>query len=326
MKSLTRQIFFTCVAILLCIFAFGQRLEADTEVWRDLARGKGSGNSTIISLPESVLEGKTLRMNHWDSCWREGKGPDHCLILTDENSRLDRTAIKFESHPGDCGIYKKSFSRKHDWNNCYEGARRVFIGTKHRDWGSPWLAFSILIPENYTHSYTPLIFNQVHSTRNGAHYRMGIDADGYLNVQLRSFGHDKECVVLSKKKVGKNICKLLDVNKDYWDPPTVTLGEYENFKDKWIDVIVNVPSKKSLNIWVNGEQIVDMANNMPSSSLASTNFGIYEPQINTGHKQSTKWSFEEAKTAQVLFIDEIRFANKCGELKLEDLGYSCDHL
>ena len=69
-----------------------------------------------------------------------------------------------------------------------------------------------------------------------------------------------------------------------------------------------------------------MENTMPSSSLASTNFGIYEPQINTGHKQDREWSYDEADSVQVLYIDEIRFAKKCEQLNLADLGYSCSQL
>ena len=309
----------------LYLSALTSPLKADT-TWQELIAGTGSGNSKIIALPDTVLEGKNMRMNHWDSCWRKGDGPDHCLMLTDEVARLDGTSIKFESHPGDCGLYKRSFSSKNDWNNCYEGARRVFIGTRYRDWGSTWHTFSVYIPQDYVHSYTPLIFNQVHSKGNGAHYRMGINADGDVNVQLRSFGHDKRCVVISKKKLGKNICELLNEDKGYWDPPTIKLGNYADFKGKWIDVIVNVPNRKSLNIWANGVQIVNMENTMPSSSLASTNFGIYEPQINTGHKQNMEWSYDEADSVQVLYIDEIRFTKKCEQLKLADLGYSCSQL
>ena len=294
--------------------------------WQELKMGRGSGNSVLIALPDDVLEGKALRMNHWDSCWRKGNGPDHCLVLTDEVSRLDGLSVKFESHPGDCGIYKRSFSSKNDWNNCFEGARRVFIGTKHRDWGSKWHSFSVYIPKDFTHSHTPLIFNQIHSKGKGAHYRIGIDADGYVNTQLRSFGHDNECILLSKKKVGKNICKLLDEKKGYWDPPTITLGKYEEFKGQWIDWIVNVPNRKSLNIWANGKKIVEMNNTMPSAALSSTNFGIYEPQINTGHKQSRQWNYDEADTIQVLYIDEIRFAEDCDRLNLADLGYDCSEL
>ena len=195
-----RNIMLINILTFLYVSALISPLKADT-TWQELIAGTGSGNSKIIALPDTVLEGKNMRMNHWDSCWRKGDGPDHCLVLTDEVSRLDGTSIKFESHPGDCGLYKRSFSSKNDWNNCYEGARRVFIGTRYRDWGSTWHTFSVYIPQDYVHSYTPLIFNQVHSKGNGAHYRMGINADGDLNVQLRSFGHDKRCVVLSKKKI-----------------------------------------------------------------------------------------------------------------------------
>ena len=315
----------TLTNLTLCVSTFINPLQADTK-WQELKAGHGSNNSMIITLPDTVLEGKNMRMNHWDSCWREGKGPDHCLVITKEISRRDGTSIKFESHPGDCGLYKRSFSSKNDWNNCFQGARRVFIGTRYRDWGSKWHIFSVYIPTDYVHSYTPLIFNQVHSRGGGAHYRMGINADGDLNVQLRSFGHDKRCVVLSRKKMGKNICELLDENRGYWDPPTIRIGKYKDYKGKWIDVIVNVPNKKSLNIWVNGKQIVDMVNTMPTSSLASTNFGIYEPQINTGHKQKREWNYDEADTVQTLFFDEIRFAGKCEQLNLADLGYSCSKL
>ena len=117
------------LSIFLLFFLFLNNSYADPIVWKELAGSKSSGNSRLINLPDNVLEGKKLRMNHWDSCWQNGKGPDHCLIITDEISRDDNISIKFESHPGDCGIYKKSNDSINNWNNCYEGARRVFIGT-----------------------------------------------------------------------------------------------------------------------------------------------------------------------------------------------------
>ena len=65
----------------LCVSTFINPLQADTK-WQELKAGHGSNNSMIITLPDTVLEGKNMRMNHWDSCWKEGKGPDHCLVIT----------------------------------------------------------------------------------------------------------------------------------------------------------------------------------------------------------------------------------------------------
>ncbi len=39
-----------------------------------------------------------------------------------------------------------------------------------------------------------------------------------------------------------------------------------------------------------------------------------------------EWSYDEADSVQVLYIDEIRFTKKCEQLKLADLGYSCSQL
>lgn len=317
------------LSIFLLFFLFLNNSYADPIVWKELAGSKSSGNSRLINLPDNVLEGKKLRMNHWDSCWQNGKGPDHCLIITDEISRDDNISIKFESHPGDCGIYKKSNDSKNNWNNCYEGARRVFIGTKYRDWGSKWLSFSVLIPKNYIHSNTPLIFNQIHRKGKGAHYRMGISPEGIVNVQLRSFLHDNECVKISKKLLGKNICRK--ISEKYHDPPFFDLKHFSNHLGKWIDVIVHTPNKKSLLMWVNGKKIINMENKMPgNSSFSSTNFGIYQPRANQikakGKKVKTKWNYEEASTVQILYIDEIRFADQCNQLNLINLGYNCNKL
>ena len=60
----------------LYVSALTSPLKADT-TWQELIAGTGSGNSKIIALPDTVLEGKNMRMNHWDSCWRKGDGPDH---------------------------------------------------------------------------------------------------------------------------------------------------------------------------------------------------------------------------------------------------------
>lgn len=315
--------------ILFFSFLFFTNLKAEIINWKKIESGKGSGNSRLIKLPETVLEGKKLRMNHWDSCWQKGKGPDHCLNITDEISRLDSQSIKFESHPGDCGLYRRSNDSKNSWNNCYEGARRVFIGTKQGDWGSKWHSFSFYIPENYIHSNTPLIFNQLHRKGKGAHYRVGISPDGILNIQLRGFGHDKKCIKLSKKLIGKNICRHL--GKDYYDPPFIDLKHFSNHVGMWKDFIVNVPNKKSLIIWLNGVKVVDFQNKMPSnSSFSSTNFGIYQPnanQIKTKGKKTVKdWEHNEASTIQIIYIDEIRFAKECSGLNLKDLGYNCNNI
>ena len=72
--------------LFLLFFIFLNYSYADPLVWKELAGGKSSGNSRLINLPESVLDGKQLRMNHWDACWQKGKGPDHCLKITDEIS------------------------------------------------------------------------------------------------------------------------------------------------------------------------------------------------------------------------------------------------
>ena len=74
-----------------------------------------------------------------------------------------------------------------------------------------------------------------------------------------------------------------------------------------------------------------MQNKMPgNSSLSSTNFGIYQPRANQikakGKKVKTKWMYEEASTVQILYIDEIRFADQCIKLNLVNLGYNCNKL
>ena len=45
-----------------------------------------------------------------------------------------------------------------------------------------------------------------------------------------------------------------------------------------------------------------------------------------GKKVGTKWNYEEASTVQILYIDEIRFADQCSQLNLVDLGYNCNKL
>ena len=50
--------------LFLLFFFFLNYSYADPVVWKELDGGKSSGNSRLINLPESVLDGKQLRMNH----------------------------------------------------------------------------------------------------------------------------------------------------------------------------------------------------------------------------------------------------------------------
>ena len=219
--------------------------------------------------------------------------------------RLGDKALKFETREGFCG-YDSS------WSDCDNGRQRHEFGSRYSVKQKAfnlkeeyWHAISVYVPKGITFA-KPVntgIF-QFFAPPTGAWMFHYSDTMGFKVVNS-SHGPDHD-------EDHRNSVLVLP----------------EDFVGKWNDIVIQANHSRQsdgyMKIWVNGDLVHDY--NGISTRPSGTpffKFGIYNtavpipnPDYNNGA------NFEDMH----VFYDEIRFAESCEDLALDDLGYSCKKL
>ena len=219
--------------------------------------------------------------------------------------RLGDKALKFETREGFCG-YGSS------WSDCDNGRQRHEFGSRYSDSQKAfnlnkdyWHAISVYVPRGirFAKPVNTGIF-QFFAPPTGAWMFHYSDTMGFKVVNS-SHGPDHD--------------------EDHRDSVLVLP---EDFVGKWNDIVIQANHSRDpdgyMKIWVNGDLVHDYKGiSTRPSGTPFFKFGIYNtatpipnPDYNNGA------NFEDMH----VFYDEIRFAESCKDLALDDLGYSCEKL
>ena len=219
--------------------------------------------------------------------------------------RLGDRALKFETREGFCG-HNSSWSdcdngrQRHEFGSRYSANRKAFNLNEEY-----WHAISVYVPRDITFA-KPVntgIF-QFFAPPTGAWMFHYSDTLGF-EVVNSSHGPDHD--------------------EDHRDSVLVLP---EDFVGKWNDIVIQANHSRDpdgyMKVWVNGDLVHDYKGiSTRPSGTPFFKFGIYKtatpipnPDYNNGA------NFEDMH----VFYDEIRFAEACEDLVLDDLGYSCEKL
>ena len=251
--------------------------------------------------------------------------------------RFGDTSQRFELHIEDKGfLYKKGKYR--DWERSSKN-HRVMAGNGR---GSDkylfahgekvWTTFSMWVPENWEPTRNNQTFFQFHSDKGPyppvmyfkVNYKRGFSVQILTKDGMYVDGSD--CGGSVKYK-GGSVCNntaLIYEMANFVDAPKLLAGKWNDF------VIYTHFSQKDngeMRIWHNGKQIVNykgktlFPNYKGKKTYATVSYGIYEKVSNN----YVGWKTLLA-TPSVVYYDEIWFKNKCADLELERLGYSCSAL
>ena len=227
------------------------------------------------------------------------------VTVSTDMVRLGDTALKFETREGFCG-YDSSWSdcdngrQRHEFSSRYSRDQRAFNLNEEY-----WHAISVYVPKGITFA-KPVntgIF-QFFAPPTGAWMFHYSDTMGFKVVNS-SHGPDHD--------------------EDHRDSVLVLP---EDFVGKWNDIVIQANHSREsdgyMKVWVNGDLVHDYRGiSTRPSGTPSFKFGIYNtatPIPNPNYNNGA--NFEDMH----VFYDEIRFAEGCEGLALDDLGYSCDKL
>jgi len=214
-------------------------------------------------------------------------------------------AIKLEYHDNDCGgldcgrgDYKGQFGRT------------GFGWMYSKQWKDSWSRFSVFIPESTNYiPYDPngayTMFSQFKTDTRG-------EKNGCPQIPL-GFMLAEEGIRIFQEPGGKD-CETHH---------HVIIPNEENFKGKWLDIIIHSNwSKKDdgfVYVWVNGDLEYSF-NGMTLYNTASYSMPFMRHNIYTGRKE------QGHQQKQVMYFDAFYYAKTCDKMKLDTLGYSCKAL
>ena len=245
-------------------------------------------NSKKFKLTKDVGFGNTYEK----SLWYDFKPYGVCIVDKNDGhpTRLGQQSLRFELRDGDCG-YGSS------WSDCgSDRGRHELSGKKHKNGSEHWYFWSIYLPDDYQSIYPAVtLLGQFHQD----------DGEPVLTLDNKGGGYNYE-QWLGDKFI--NSFPLLE--------PIEMLG-------RWNDVVINAKWTDKddgfLSIWINGKLAHDY--NGPTKEKgfkAYHKFGIY-------HSKLSRYTSGKIPT-QVVYYDEVRTANSCKKLKLDELGYDCQSL
>ena len=245
-------------------------------------------NSKKFKLTKDVGFGNTYEK----SLWYDFKPYGVCIVDKNDGhpTRLGQQSLRFELRDGDCG-YGSS------WSDCgSDRGRHELSGKKHKNGSEHWYFWSIYLPDDYQSIYPAVtLLGQFHQDDGEPVLTLDNDGGGYNYEQW-----------LGDKFI--NSFPLLE--------PIEMLG-------RWNDVVINAKWTDKddgfLSIWINGKLAHDY--NGPTKEKgfkAYHKFGIY-------HSKLSRYTSGKIPT-QVVYYDEVRTANSCKKLKLDELGYDCQSL
>lgn len=304
----------TISAVLIILLTISFTLSSNAKDLYKKNLGIKKSDTTLQGWEEWRVTGKKQLKKY------EKKNKIKLFSVVDNPTRLGDTAF-FIQAPGD-----ECFQRKEDCDRGEGSYKRV--EAKQTDdggiLGEVWVTYSFNAPEgSQWQKYDPHIL-QFHSgvsefpplfllsisTRWGLQFRVEplkglVNCDG--TIDTRQLNDDV------------NYC-----GRELSTYSLLPLSQLKN--DVWYDLLFNInfdsdPNKGFFKVWLNGDLIIDekgqtLWEEKPIEEIefnhANFNFGLYG-------------RFIENYT-QSIYADEIRKAESCEELKLNDLGYKCDDL
>ena len=245
-------------------------------------------NSKKFKLTKDVGFGNTYEK----SLWYDFKPYGVCIVDKNDGhpTRLGQQSLRFELRDGDCG-YGSS------WSDCEsDRGRHELSGKKHKNGSEHWYFWSIYLPDDYQSIFPAItLLGQFHQDDGEPVFTLDNDGGGYTYEQWLG-------------DIFINSSPLLE--------PIEMLG-------RWNDVVINAKWTDKddgfLRIWINGKLAYDYTGTTTEKGLkAYHKFGIYDSYLSryTSGKIPTR----------VVYYDEVRTANSCKKLKLDELGYACQSL
>ena len=272
----------------------------------------------IIKLPEDIFKGH-------NKGWRMQGGADPKTLLTPDYAfkvvnksdghpvRLGKQSIRFELRRGDCGLHKGG------WNDCEHNSERHELASEKKLKGTTWHSYSIFIPDNtptFGQGYSHMSLAQFHGPGlSKPSFIFNVESGDYKLIR-RTYCHTKE-YIKKREKEGLKCTAEMEENHIH------DLILEKDLKGKWHDIVINVKWSTKKNgyykEWINGKLVYHYLGSVgkPSPGFNRFKMGIYRGVTNKTPKDNTA----------IVYYDEIRYAaKKCENLKLEDLGYSCEEL
>jgi len=277
-----------------------------------------------FKLPADVMQGyknKWFFGNNFDK--KTHLTPDYAFKFVNKSDghpvRLGEQSVRFELRRGDCGVTKSGYDDcaiKDPETGMTSERHEILLEPKASQLKkNTWHTYSIFIPEDFPidHFYEHITMGQFHGDGDGAvSFNWNIEDGGY-QMQRRTGCH----LGKNRKLDIQTGCSIKMPENHYEEviPKNQLLG-------KWHDIVFNVKwSKKQngyLKQWINGKLVYHYKGNTDTpKETEQFQFGIYRGPVPETPKDST----------HIVYYDEIRFSKKgCKDLKLDNLGYSCDKL
>ena len=252
--------------------------------------------------------------------------------------RDGKYSIKFEKRENDCGPSKSEGDCVRTSAN-WIGRSEIMINNNNHvgEIGNNWYSWSIYMPKE---SDLPLnegfvIMGQfkTHTKHLKVSRQYVIGGKNGNDVIGGKKGNDPHCPELSltfylsaiglmSDRQGVEYCNPWDnvSHKHFFQK----LIDIKDMKGQWHDIVFNTnwtddPNSGFIKIWVNGELKLDYSGKTVSK-MKTINGKKHGPILRFG-VYSQKW-----KGTTIVYYDRITRANKCEDMKLETLGYSCNDL
>ncbi|MCY6380337.1 heparin lyase I family protein [Hoeflea prorocentri] len=260
-------------------------------------------NQTVsVVLDEDIGFGKTYRLSLKNNF--QDWGAQKVTAQDGHPVRLGNKSLRIETREGECGWDGKT------WNDCRNGRHRHELSTAvygFDEWNREyWYAISVFIPADY--SVPRNVGNSMFQflARGKPNWLIKFDDTEGLFIQ-REFDFQRARVVASYAA-----------------------------KKKWHDFVIRIThstgQKGRFTVWRNGRQVYDhtgpTARKTPSKHRPYFKFGIYNTGLGKDGAPVDGKGFRNGKglPGLVLYYDEIRAAQSCEKLKLDELGYSCSEM
>ena len=286
-----------------------------------------SSNAKDLYKKNLGIKKSDTTLQGWEEWWVTGKkqlkkyekkNKIKLFSVVDNPTRLGDTAFYIQA-PGD-----ECFQREEDCERNSGTYKRV--EAKQTDaggiLGEVWVTYSFNAPEgSQWQKYDPHIL-QFHSGVSDFPplFLLGISSKYGLKLRVQPLKGLVNCDgTLDDRKLDSNYC-----SREIRTYSLIPISKLKN--NVWYDLLFNInfdsdPNIGFFKVWLNGDLIIDekgqtLWEEKPIEEIefnhANFNFGLYAEFIEN--------------YSQSIYADEIRKAESCEELKLNDLGYKCDDL
>lgn len=243
---------------------------------------------TVAELPVDEFRGPWLETIDQDA-------REYAYEVTDENTRLGPTALRFELRDGDCFTAYPA-NPDQGWDDCTRDRERAEVREK---WSPQldtdvWYAVSVFIPEDYEPMYPKQMFMQWHNLDWGPNI--------YFHLNRNKFLID----ILAEE--GKTTTQY-DIGTD-----VLSLG-------KWHDIVVNVvwsgTDQGKMILYVDGAHVVSYSGPTLDAGTYAKGVG---PTVKLGLYRSHlfRWEKPEPHPTHIIYHDEYRRGYKFEDVDINN--------